>query len=193
METFHSDHFDGLGESIAVDLGRGKVVGWLQGRFENGPRALGNRSLLVDPSHVAATARLSQRVKRRAAFRPYACSLRAEKFQEVFHTRDGKTPIAARWMSAILPVREDVRSQLPFAVHIDGTTRPQVLARSENPRYHRLMEAWEQTSGRPALLNTSMNEAGFPMVSSPTDAVLMFLRTDMETLVLNNTILRKEF
>jgi predicted NodU family carbamoyl transferase len=94
-------------------------------------------------------------------------------------------------MSSTHPVKESARAGLAQALHVDGTTRPQVLEREENPRYHALLDAWRGTSGAPALLNTSFNESGYPLVSSPVDALLMFLRTDIDTLVLNNCVVRK--
>lgn len=179
-----------LADAAVADLAAGKVVGWFQGRFENGPRALGNRSILCDPRSAAAAGKLSRHVKRRAAFRPYACSLRGESAGRVFDAPSAQLS-SLRWMSCTLPVREDARQLLPQALHADGTTRPQLLSQPENPRFHDLLGRWEAASGSPALLNTSFNESGYPMVSSPVDALLLFLRTDMETLVLNNAILRK--
>jgi carbamoyltransferase len=182
-----------IAESVCTDLRAGKVVGWLQGRFESGPRALGNRSLLCDPRNPAAARRLSRSIKARAAFRPYAVSVRAERQDSMFGLAPGAAPLALRWMGATQPVKETAREHLREALHVDGTTRPQILARDENPRYHRLLETWEAASGCPALLNTSFNESGYPMVSSPTEALLMFFRTDIETLVLNDAVVRKTF
>jgi carbamoyltransferase len=192
VERFRPDEFDKLADSVAEDLKRGKIVGWVQGRFENGARALGNRSLLIDPRNAETARRLSRNVKLRAAFRPYACSVTAEKQALLFDGPPGVRP-AMRWMSSTHSVKESGRALVAQALHVDGTTRPQVLMQKENPRYHRLLQAWEATSGAPALLNTSFNESGFPMVSSPIDALLMFVRTDIETLVLNNAVLRKRF
>lgn len=183
--------FPALAVSVCRDLAAGKVVGWLQGRFENGPRALGNRSLLADPRNAAAAAKLSRNIKLRAAFRPYACSLREENAGKFF-TVSG-APAGMKWMQSTHSVLEGGRAQLEQALHVDGTTRPQLVGKAENPRFHELLEAWERASGCAALLNTSFNAAGYPLVSSPVDAMLMFVRTDIETLVLNGSILRKRF
>lgn len=180
-----------LTDSACRDLAAGKVVGWFQGRFESGPRALGNRSLLADPRSGAAAERLSRNIKLRAAFRPYACSVREESAGRAF---GGGVPARAlRWMQSTQHVLEAERPGLLHALHFDGTTRPQVVAQAENPRFHALLSAWEEASGVPGLLNTSFNAAGYPLVSSPVDALLMFVRTDIETLVLNDAIIRKRF
>ncbi len=183
--------FSALASSVCADLVAGKVVGWVQGRFESGPRALGNRSLLVDPRSQAAASRLSRHIKLRAAFRPYAFSATEESSARLFGV--SAAPPGMRWMQSTHPVLEAARPLVSQALHVDGTTRPQLVGRAENPRFHGLLSQWEQTSGVPALLNTSFNAAGYPLVSSPVDALLMFVRTDVETLVLNDAIVRKKF
>jgi carbamoyltransferase len=184
------DSFDELIEKVVEDLEAGKVVGWLQGRFELGPRALGNRSLLIDPRNATAAKRLSENVKLRASFRPYACSLADEDFSEVFETDLPRTSM--RWMSTVHPVRYSARDLLCQAIHIDGTTRPQVLTRAENPRFHRLLSLWKEKTGVPGLLNTSFNESGFPMVTTPYEALAMFTRTDIQTLVIDDILISKD-
>lgn len=193
LETrrFAEQEFDGLVDEVSRDLSKGKIVGWVQGRFESGPRALGNRSLLIDPGNREAAERLSRTTKLRAPFRPYALSVPEASASRLFEFGNA-IPAAMRWMSSTHPVSESARAQVSEAIHVDGSTRPQVLSSSENPRYHRLLEAWQSRSGAPGLLNTSFNESGLPMVSSPVDALLMFARTDIETLVLGNTLIRKE-
>ena len=183
--------FSALASSVCADLAAGKVVGWVQGRFESGPRALGNRSLLADPRSPGAAARLSRNIKQRAAFRPYALSVSEESAGRLFGV--GGMAGGMRWMQSTHPVLEAARPLVSHALHVDGTTRPQLVGREENPRFHCLLSAWEKASGVPALLNTSFNAAGYPLVSSPVDALLMFVRTDVETLVLNDAIVRKKF
>lgn len=192
MRRFEPTAFESLAGEVAEDLKKGKIVGWLQGRFENGPRALGNRSLLIDPANRDAARRLSRNVKLRAPYRPYACSVSRERSGDFFDQARDRIPPAMRWMASTHSVREEARAKVAQALHVDGTTRPQIVERSENPRFHRLLEAWESASGNPAILNTSFNESGYPMVSSPLDALLMFARTDIETLVLDDLVLRKE-
>ena len=192
VEKFEGN-FDQLATRVAENLKSGKIVGWFQGRFENGARALGNRSLLIDPANGDSARRLSRHVKLRASFRPYACSLNSENYSRVFETQAGKIPMGVRWMSSAQPVRPEAQHWIKQAMHADSTTRPQVLFKDENPRYHRLLETWEVISGNPALLNTSFNESGYPLVSSPIDALLMFMRTDIEVLALNDTLITKRF
>jgi carbamoyltransferase len=193
VERFSSDRFDDLTAGVVDDLKAGKIVGWLQGRFENGPRALGNRSLLIDPRNAAAARRLSRNVKLRAAFRPYACSVLGEKAESFFDASSAQIQRGMRWMSSTFPVRAEAQAGISQALHVDQTTRPQIVFQKDNPRYHRLIEHWSSVTGVPAILNTSFNESGLPLVSSPVDALLMFVRTDIETLVLNNAVLRKRF
>jgi carbamoyltransferase len=181
-----------INEHVISLLEKGCAVGWFQGQFENGPRALGNRSILVDPRNRAAAHRLSTKIKRRAAFRPYACSLREIDSKKVFDFPTDEVPMAARWMSSAYKVRPEAAKDAICALHFDGTTRPQILAAGENPRFEALLADWQQKTGVPTLLNTSFNPAGFPLVSTPMDAILMFLRSDLDGLVLNNTLITKD-
>jgi len=184
--------FDAAVVFAAEALAGGKIVGWLQDRFEAGPRALGNRSILADPSNVATARRISARVKRRASFRPYACSVASDELERVFGRRKSAHSLAARWMQSSSEVDGSVRAQLRAAIHVDGTTRPHVCTEELNPRLHRLLGEFKARKGLGALLNTSFNESGMPIVASPVNALLMFLRTDMDVLVLNGTVLVKE-
>lgn len=181
-----------LNAQVISLLEKGNAVGWFQGAFENGPRALGNRSILVDPRNRTAAQRLSTKIKRRAAFRPYACSLRELDAQKVFDFPGATTPLAARWMSSAYKVRSEAAQDVTSALHFDGTTRPQILAAGENPKFEALLADWTNKVGIPTLLNTSFNPAGFPLVSTPMDAILMFLRSSLDGLVLNNTLLTKD-
>jgi carbamoyltransferase len=181
---------DRLIDSVVEDIAAGRVVGWHQGRLENGPRALGNRSILLDPSNLEAAGRLSRHVKARAAFRPYALSVAEEDSQRLFES-DGPLPRLSRWMQTTAGVRDEQRPRVAAALHVDGTTRPQVCRSSDNGRFHRLLLAYGRRSGVAALLNTSLNDSGFPLSASPTEALLMFARTDMDVLVVNDTIIRK--
>lgn len=174
---------------VADDLAKGRIVGWFRDRFELGPRALGNRSLLVDPGNADAAERLSRAVKGRAAFRPYALTVTDADAARIF----GWTtiPAAARRMQMVAPVRPDAAEGLRAALHIDLTTRPQICREADNPTFYRLLKAVGAQRGTAAVLNTSFNDSGSPMVASPLDALLVFLRTDVDTLVLENTLIRK--
>jgi carbamoyltransferase len=181
---------DALVDAVAEELAGGMLVGWVQGRFEQGPRALGNRSILADPGNAEAAARLSRSVKQRAAFRPYALSVAIEDAPRLLPDVDeqSRTP---RWMQSVHRVADAHRNTVQQALHVDWTTRPQVCSPSDNPLFHRLLHAFGARRSLAVLLNTSFNESGYPIVSSPTDALLTFLHTDIDILVIGFAIIRK--
>ena len=175
----------------AVDLlSRERIVGWVQGRFETGPRALGNRSLLAAPGSLDTARRMSQTVKRRAPYRPYAFAIASEAAAGILELPEGDQTMP-RWMQVVTPVREDTLADVRGATHCDGTTRPQVCSAADNPRFHALLTAYGQAKGPPALLNTSLNERGLPMAASPVEALAMFARTEMDALIVDNTLIEK--
>ena len=191
LDIKHHQSFEEVVTCAVDDLTKGRVVGWVQGRFENGPRALGNRSLLLDPRNLKAAKRMSAAVKSRAPFRPYAFAVPEEAAGIYLHINE-TLPSTARWMQMVAEVKEDKVEEVAAAVHIDGTTRPQVCSRAENPRFHKLLSAFGQATGSGgALLNTSFNESGYPIVSSPAEALLVFARTNMDTIIINNLVVRK--
>ena len=192
VESLESDE-DGLIARVVSDLLAGRIVGWVQGGFEFGPRALGHRSLLAHPARVDTAMKLSTRVKARAPFRPYAFSIAEEDAIRAFPQWAEAIPSMARWMQLVAPVSEAVHDQVRATIHIDGTTRPQVVSAAQNPRYHRLLRAFGAETGLSALLNTSFNARGEPIVSSPEEALMVFARTDLDTLVLGDAILRKVY
>ncbi len=181
---------DALVEQVVSDLVDGRVVGWFQGRLESGPRALGNRSILVQPSHTEACDRLGLAIKKRASFRPYALSIAEEDARRVLELPD-PTPLPAHWMQMVVPILPQARDSTRGAQHVDGTTRPQVCRQADNPRYHALLRAHAERTGTPGLLNTSFNERGYPIVATANDALLVFARTPMDTLVVGDLIYRK--
>lgn len=172
------------------DLVAGKIVAWVQGRLESGPRALGNRSLLVDPSNLNAVRRMSRTVKSHTNFRPYALSMTAESAPEVLDCQYLSEPVL-RWMQTIWPVKAALREKLRAGIHFDGTTRPQICTRDDNPMYWALLTGFRSATGLPALLNTSFNERSMPMIGDAAGAVATFLRTGVDTLAIGNTLLRK--
>lgn len=187
------DDLDQLIEEVSDKLMDGQIVGWYQGKSESGPRALGNRSILARPDNLASAKRLSNKVKSRAPFRPYALSVTEEDCFRLFDFEIGKIPHPARWMQMVSPVKEEAIPQVAAAVHIDGTTRPQVCSQANNPAYHKLLEAFGEKSGLAALLNTSFNESGYPIANSPEEALIVFARTEMDCLVINNLLLQKTY
>ena len=152
-------------------LADGKIVGWFQGRFEMGPRALGNRSILADPRRADMRDILNNKVKQREPFRPFAPAVLLERAHEFFEI-DQPDP----FMTLAPRVRPDKRNVIPAAVHVDGTGRIQTVERSANPRYYGLIEEFGQLTGVPVLLNTSFNRKE-PIVASPEDAIACYLRT----------------
>jgi carbamoyltransferase len=161
-------------------LADGKVVGWYQGRMEFGPRALGNRSILVDPRRAEMKDVLNARIKHREPFRPFAPSV-LEHATARYFTRSEPSP----FMLMTYPVRPDKVAQIPAPTHVDGTGRLQTVRPDQNPRYHALIEAFEARTGVPVLLNTSFNE-NEPICCTPEQAIDTFVRTRMDVLVLGD-------
>ena len=179
-----------LANLVASDLKAGRIVGWFQGRFENGPRALGNRSILADPSNPDTARRLRDRIKGRETFRPFALSARDEDAEMIFESTD-ILGLPSRWMQMVASVREEIRPRLRAALHIDGTTRPQIVSRGESPQFHEVLSAMARVTGIGAVLNTSFNESGYPIVSTPAEALIVFARSEMDTLIVGKVVARK--
>ncbi len=180
------------GESLAREtaalLAKGAVIGWVQGRSEIGPRALGNRSILADPRDPRMKDRVNARVKHRQGFRPFAPVVLREKAHEYFEG-DEESP----FMLLVKRVRPEAQSRIPAIVHVDGTARVQTLTEEQNPRLHALLRAFEERTGVAVLLNTSFNLRGQPIVEHPIDAVDCFLGTHLDALVLHDWILEKRW
>jgi carbamoyltransferase len=171
---------------VAASIAEGQVVGWLQGRMEWGPRALGGRSILCDPRRSDMKAILNTAIKKRESFRPFAPSVLAEETSQWFEA-DGDSP----FMSRVAPVRPSRRARVPAITHVDGTARPQTVDASAHPRFHALISAFRDLTGVPMLLNTSFNE-NEPIVCTPDEAVDCFARTNMDLLVLGDFVVRRE-
>lgn len=167
-------------DRVAQDLANGKIVGWFQGRYEIGPRALGNRSILADPRRLAIKETINIKIKQREPFRPFAPAVLWERAHEFFEITQPDP-----FMTLAPRVKEDKRDVIPAAVHVDGTGRIQTVEKSANPRYHAIIEAFGKLTGVPVLLNTSFNRHE-PIVCTPDEAVSCFLRTGMDVLVLGN-------
>ncbi len=163
----------------------GDVVGWFQGRAEWGPRALGNRSIVVDPRRAEMKDVLNARIKRRESFRPFAPSILLERTADYFE-QDYPVP----FMLQVYRIRPERRAEIPAVAHVDGTGRLQTVSRAANPLYYRLIETFGARTGTPILLNTSFNE-NEPIVNAPGQAIDCFLRTRMDTLVVGKALLRK--
>jgi carbamoyltransferase len=165
---------------VARRLREGAIVGWYQGRAELGPRALGNRSILCDPTRQDAKDVLNSRVKNREGFRPFAPSVLAHKAADWF-----EDAYESPYMLMAFKVRADKLGQLPAITHEDGTARVQTITADTNPRYFGLLSAFDELTGVPVLLNTSFNE-NEPIVCTPGEATACFGRNDMDVLVLGS-------
>jgi carbamoyltransferase len=174
-------------KTAATFLSANRIVGCFQGRSELGPRALGNRSILMSPLVADNKDVLNARVKRREAFRPYA-PLVLEELASDYFLIDRPSP----YMLLVPPVREDRRRLVPAVTHVDGTGRLQTLHRDFNPRLYRLVEAFHEATGVPVLLNTSFNVAGEPLVETAEDALRCFVGTDIDALLVDDTLLVKD-
>jgi carbamoyltransferase len=171
-------------DRVAASLAEGKVVGWFQGRFEWGPRALGNRSILADPRRAEMKDVVNTKIKFREPYRPFAPSVLVERAGDYFELADPAGTWPARFMLLVVKVREGQREVLPATTHVDGTGRVQVVHRETNPTYHRLIERFGEATGVPVLLNTSFNLRGEPIVASPADAYASFRRSGLDLLAL---------
>lgn len=167
-------------EIAAKAIADGQIVGWFQGRMEFGPRALGNRSIVVDPRRGDMKDILNARIKKREPFRPFAPSVLEERVGEYFEqTHPSPT------MLMVYQVRDDKRSVIPAVTHVDGSGRLQTVSRKENPRYHDLISQFDRLTGVPVVLNTSFNEDE-PIVCTPNEALDCFARTRMDRLFLGD-------
>jgi len=175
-----------LCRKTAKSIAEGKVVGWFQGRMEWGPRALGNRSIVVDPRRAEMKDVLNARIKRREPFRPFAPSILLEKTGEYFE-KDYPDP----FMIKVYPVRPEKRSVIPAVTHVDGSGRLQTVRKEDNPLYWQLIKEFENLTGVPVVLNTSFNE-NEPIVCKPEEAIECFRRTKMDILVIGNYLVKRE-
>ncbi len=173
--------------AAAERIAAGQVVGWMQGRFELGPRALGQRSILADPQNPDAKDHLNQRIKFREPFRPFAPSVLAEASPDLFVLPEGGAD-SRRFMTSTVPARDE---RLASALHIDGTARVQEVHREDQPLYAHLLEEVAARTGLPAVVNTSFNLAGEPMVASAADGYATFLRSEMDAVALGPFLLSR--
>jgi carbamoyltransferase len=204
---------------VAELIDGGKVVGWVQGRMEFGPRALGSRSILGDPRDVAMQSRMNRKIKFRESFRPFAPVVTEERAAEFFQMPRGQD---SPYMLLVAPVAEGKRidrgtgdrktvgpgtgdtpaikgldmlqvprSVIPAVTHVDGSARVQTVDPRRQPLLHRLLRAFEARTGCPVLINTSFNVRGEPIVCTPEHALRCFLATNMDVLVLGHCVLLK--
>ncbi|MCB2263352.1 MAG: carbamoyltransferase [Candidatus Thiosymbion ectosymbiont of Robbea hypermnestra] len=200
---------DSLMPRLVGVLEDGKVVGWFQGRMEFGPRALGGRSIIGDPRNRKMQSVMNLKIKYRESFRPFAPAVLAERADDWFEIDEKqKSPymllVALVKSEHRIPMTEEQqklfgieklnvpRSNLPAITHVDYSARLQTIHKETNPRFHGLLTAFDKQTGCPVLVNTSFNVRGEPIVESPEDAYRCFMRTEMDYLVLENYLLKKE-
>ena len=199
-----------LFETTAKEIADGKVIGWFQGKMEYGPRALGNRSILGDPRSEKMQSILNLKIKYRESFRPFAPAVLREKVSDYFEMDVDspymllvanviekrrlpfdKSEFLKNYDDDMLPVVNAKRSDIPAITHIDYSARIQTVDKNINPKFHGLISEFEKLTGCAVLINTSFNVRGEPIVCTPQDAYLCFMRTEMDCLVLGNYILYK--
>ena len=195
-----------LFDSVAREIGQGKVVGWFQGRMEFGPRALGARSIIGDARNSKMQSVMNLKIKYRESFRPFAPSVLRERLSDYFELETDSP-----YMLLVAPVLEERRkairenqrslwgidllnvpkSDIPAVTHVDYSARIQTVHLETNPRYYKLLKAFEAQTGCGVIVNTSFNVRGEPIVCTPADAYRCFMRTEMDLLVLENCVLQK--
>ena len=193
---------------VAQYLAEGKVIGWLQGHMEFGPRALGGRSILGDPRSEKMQSVMNLKIKYRESFRPFAPSVLRERVSEYFEMDTDSpymllvAPVAEKRRRAVQPDQQKLwgidllnvpKSDIPAVTHVDYSARVQTVSPDTNPRYYQLLQEFEKQTGCAVLINTSFNVRGEPIVCTPEDAYRCFMRTEMDVLVLENCLVLKEF
>ncbi len=198
------ESFAALCVEVATYIAEGNVVGWVQGRMEWGPRALGNRSILADPRNPEMQKKLNLKIKYREGFRPFAPSVLEEDTAEFFKTHETSpymlftAPVVVKRRKPLAPPDATllerlykVRSDIPSVTHLDYSARLQTVSRSTNERYWTLINAFKKKTGYGLLINTSFNVRGEPIVCTPEDAYRCFMNTEMDYLVIGNIIFNK--
>jgi carbamoyltransferase len=181
-----------LTDRVVDLLTDGKVIGWSQGRFEWGPRALGQRSILADPRRAEMKDIVNTKIKFREPYRPFAPSVLLERCGDLFDLSEPDRHYPARFMLLVVPVLESSRDRIPAVTHVDGSARVQTVVRDASPLYYLLIEKFGQSTGVPVLLNTSFNLRGEPIVNTPAEAVSTFLRSGMDALAIDHTVLYRD-
>ena len=172
-------------------LADGRVIGWHQGRFEWGPRALGQRSILADPRRAEMKDIVNVKIKFREPYRPFAPSVLQDRAGEFFDCAGAERQYPSRFMLLVEPVRPGARSVLPATTHVDNSARLQTVVASASPLYHELIARFGRATGVPVVMNTSFNLRGEPIVNTPGEAISTFARSGLDALVMDRLILHK--
>jgi carbamoyltransferase len=187
-----ASHPEGLYDQVVDRLTQGEVIGWFQGKFEWGPRALGNRSIIADPRRADMKDIINTKIKFREPYRPFAPSVLVDQAEKFFEISNIQKQYPARFMLYVANVKEEKRKLVPAITHVDGTARPQTVSMETNPFYYNLIQRFEKATGIPMILNTSFNLRGEPIVNSPEDAFNTFSKSGMDALVLGPFIIEKK-
>ncbi len=180
------EHYDNIELKTAELLHAGNILCWFQGKMEIGPRALGGRSIIADPTNKGMKDKINAEVKHREAYRPFAPSVIAEAASEYFDLT-----VEDPFMLKVCNVKPDKMSVLPAITHVDGTARAQTVNKETHPRYHKMISEFGKLSGHPVVLNTSFNIMDEPIVESPYDAIRCFFSTGLDYLVIGNFVVKK--
>ncbi len=199
--------YDKVIDFAAESLSKGKIIGWFQGRMEFGPRALGNRSILADPTTSTMQKNLNLKVKFRESFRPFAPSILRENLEEWFYLN-----VDSPYMQLVANINKEKsidmsdeqkrlfgieklnvpRSHIPAVTHVDYSSRIQTVHKKTNPKFHSLISKFNKLKKCPILVNTSFNVRGEPIVNSPSDAYRCFMGTNIDILIIDNFVLYKD-
>jgi carbamoyltransferase len=177
---------DNPSKTGAQIMAAGNPLSWMQGRLEFGPRALGNRSILGDPSYPGVADRINEQIKYRERWRPFCPSMLDTVAEDLLQSKH-----PAPYMTFTFDMAEHWKPRVPEVVHEDGTARAQIVTEDTNPRYYALLKELESLRGHGVCLNTSLNRRGEPMVCSPTDALNMLYGSDLQFLIMENILIRK--
>ncbi|MFH0921478.1 MAG: carbamoyltransferase N-terminal domain-containing protein [Fibrobacterota bacterium] len=187
QDAAYTDYGDAIYDKTAELIEKNKIIGWFQGRMEYGPRALGNRSIVANACHPDMKEILNARVKFREDFRPFAPAVLAEKKDDYFDI-----PFDSPYMLFTPKVRPGKETVIPSVTHFDNTARIQTVSESNNPRFHKLINAFGKRTGVPVVINTSFNIRGEPIVCTPDNAYKCLLRTGIDVLVIDTFLVEKE-
>ncbi|MBI4058760.1 carbamoyltransferase [Candidatus Microgenomates bacterium] len=180
-----------LEERLVNMLTKKKVIGWVKGRFEWGPRALGARSILADPRDKKMRDLVNAKIKFREAFRPFAPVVLYDQGKKFFDIGNGQPSPLLEYMLAVVPVRKEWQPKLGAITHVDGTARPQFIKREIQPQYYNLVKSFGNATGVPVLLDTSFNLKGEPIVNTSMEAYGTFMKSGLDALVLENYLIEK--
>ena len=179
-----------LVQKVSKLINQDNVIGWFQGRMEWGPRALGSRSILSNPSNPDMQAILNEKVKHREKFRPFAPVVCEDDALKYFDC-DTPIPLPTDFMLMVYPIRKEYHKVIPSVTHVDGSGRLQTIRRFQNPRYYDLIKEFGKLSKIPILINTSFNIRGEPIVCTPKDAYRCMMGTGIDYLVIGDFLVKR--